>query len=188
MDAFKATWRKPIGFASSYRIFQPRVRRANGTTIEVLKELGGADKEILTVYNKVDQVDDPVTKANAQNLGRMFVPAPRRVSGSRPAESRKKLDEGEVTRDYLIPHEQYSVSSSRKEACLRRRWLKRSQRQGNAKRKLGYQIKEFLDPSKEEEIRLVVFVFSEVDQGDAEHIGRIQKTPVMQKEVIPATI
>ena len=81
------------------------------TTIEVLKELGGADKEILTVYNKVDQVDDPVTKANAQNLvGECSFLSAKTGFGIEGLLEliENKLDEGEVTRDYLIPHEQYS--------------------------------------------------------------------------------
>ena len=71
VDAFKATLEEALVADLLLHIVDlsnPEFAEQMETTIEVLEELGGADKEILTVYNKVDQVDDPVTKANAQNL------------------------------------------------------------------------------------------------------------------------
>jgi GTP-binding protein HflX len=40
----------------------PRVLEFYGTTMKVLSELGAADKQTLTVFNKIDLIDDPLTK------------------------------------------------------------------------------------------------------------------------------
>jgi GTP-binding protein HflX len=46
-------------------------------TIEVLQELGAEDKEVITVYNKADLLDDPVLKARLESAtpGALFVSA-----------------------------------------------------------------------------------------------------------------
>jgi len=61
-------------------------------TIEVLQELGAEDKEVLTVYNKVDLLDDPVVKARlaAATPNALFVSA---GAGMGIDQLRKKLDE-----------------------------------------------------------------------------------------------
>jgi GTP-binding protein HflX len=41
----------------------PRVLEFHGTTLKVLSELGAQEKRTLTVFNKIDQVDDPLTMA-----------------------------------------------------------------------------------------------------------------------------
>ena len=96
VDAFKATLEEALVADLLLHIVDlsnPEFAEQMETTIEVLKELGGADKEILTVYNKVDQVDDPVTKANAQNLvGECSFLKPRRVSGSRACSNSSKTN------------------------------------------------------------------------------------------------
>ena len=121
VDAFKATLEEALVADLLLHIVDlsnPEFAEQMETTIEVLKELGGADKEILTVYNKVDQVDDPVTKANAQNLvGECSFLSAKTGFGIEGLLEliENKLDEGEVTRDYLIPHEQYSLVSKLRE-------------------------------------------------------------------------
>ena len=41
----------------------PRVLEFHGTTMKVLKELGADLKKTLTVFNKIDRVEDPITRA-----------------------------------------------------------------------------------------------------------------------------
>ena len=45
----------------------PRVLEFHGTTMKVLEELGADTKKTLTVFNKIDRVTDPLTKAMLRN-------------------------------------------------------------------------------------------------------------------------
>jgi GTP-binding protein HflX len=45
----------------------PRVLEFYGTTMKVLHELGADHKKTLTVFNKIDRVDDPITRAMLRN-------------------------------------------------------------------------------------------------------------------------
>lgn len=45
----------------------PRVLEFYGTTMKVLSELGADTKKTLVVFNKIDQVDDPLTRAMLRN-------------------------------------------------------------------------------------------------------------------------
>ncbi len=117
VDAFKATLEEALVADLLLHIVDlsnPEFAKQMETTVEVLKELGGADKEILTVYNKVDRVDDPVTKANAKILvGECSFLSAKTGFGIESLLEliENKLDEGEVARDYLIQHELYSMVS-----------------------------------------------------------------------------
>ena len=154
VDAFKATLEEALVADLLLHVVDlsnPEFAKQMETTVEVLKELGGADKEILTVYNKVDQTDDPLTKIKAQNLASecSFISA---KTGQGIDELlgviEKKLDEGEDVHDYLIPHDQYSlVSKLREQGSL----LSEEVVEGGVVVKatprgnLAYQIKGFLD-------------------------------------------
>ena len=45
----------------------PRVLEFYGTTMKVLTELGADQKKTLTVFNKIDKVEDPITRAMLRN-------------------------------------------------------------------------------------------------------------------------
>jgi GTP-binding protein HflX len=45
----------------------PRVLEFYGTTMKVLNELGADHKKTLTVFNKIDRVEDPITRAMLRN-------------------------------------------------------------------------------------------------------------------------
>jgi len=157
VDAFKATLEEALVADLLLHVVDlsnPEFAKQMETTVEVLKELGGADKEILTVYNKVDQADDPLTKIKAQNLISecSFISA---KTGQGIEELlgviEKKLDEGEDVHDYLIPHDQYSlVSKLREQGSL----LSEEVVEGGVVVKatprgnLAYQIKGFIDCSR----------------------------------------
>lgn len=157
VDAFKATLEEALVADLLLHVVDlsnPEMEKQMETTVEVLEELGGGDKEILTVYNKVDQAPDPLTKIKARNL----VPECSFISAktSQGIEGlleliEKKLDEGEDVHDYLIPHDQYSlVSKLREQGSL----LSEEVVEGGVVVKaaprgnLAYRIKEFLDHSQ----------------------------------------
>ena len=45
----------------------PRVLEFHGTTMKVLEDLGTDTKKTITVFNKIDRVTDPLTKAMLRN-------------------------------------------------------------------------------------------------------------------------
>jgi len=156
VDAFKATLEEALVADLLLHIVDlsnPEFAKQMETTVEVLKELGGADKEILTVYNKVDRVDDPVTKANAKILvGECSFLSAKTGFGIESLLEliENKLDEGEAARDYLIPHELYSlVSKLREQGSLLAEEVVETgvSVKATPRGSLAYQIKEFLDPS-----------------------------------------
>ena len=157
VDAFKATLEEALVADLLLHIVDlsnPEMEKQMETTVEVLRELGGGDKEILTVYNKVDQAVDPLTKIKARN----FVPECSFIS-AKTGEGieglleliEKKLDEGEDVHDYLIPHDQYSLVSKLREQgsllseeVVEAGMVVKAAPRGN----LAYLVKEFLDHSK----------------------------------------
>lgn len=156
VDAFKATLEEALVADLLLHVVDlsnPEFAKQMETTVEVLRELGGADKEILTVYNKVDQADDPLSKIKAQNLvcESSFISAKTGQGIEGLLELiEKKLDEGEDALDYLIPHDQYSlVSKLREQGSL----LSEEVVEGGVVVKatprgnLAYQIKGFLENS-----------------------------------------
>jgi len=64
IEAFKATLEEAVLADFLIHVVDataPEVERFHDTTLEVLKELGAEDKEIVTVLNKIDLVTDPAT-------------------------------------------------------------------------------------------------------------------------------
>jgi len=62
VEAFKATLEEAVLADFLVHILdasEPELERLSGTTLEVMAELGAADKPVLTVLNKVDLVEDP---------------------------------------------------------------------------------------------------------------------------------
>jgi GTP-binding protein HflX len=85
----------------------PRVLEFHATTMKVLEELGADAKKTLTVFNKIDRVEDPVTRAALRNAhpGALFVSV---HSGEGLEALVERLGEfvGEESRELLleIPH------------------------------------------------------------------------------------
>lgn len=153
VDAFKATLEEALVADLLLHVVDlsnPEFAEQMETTVEVLKELGGADKEILTVYNKVDQAEDSLMKINARNLVTecSFISAKTSQGIDELLELiEKKLDEGEDANDYLIPHDQYSlVSKLREQGSLLSEEVVDSGVcvKATPRGSLAYQIKEFL--------------------------------------------
>jgi GTP-binding protein HflX len=66
IEAFKATLEEAVLADFLIHVLDavaPENQRFHDTTLEVLKELGAADKEVITVLNKIDLVTDPVALA-----------------------------------------------------------------------------------------------------------------------------
>jgi GTP-binding protein HflX len=157
VDAFKATLEEALVADLLLHVVDlssPEFDKQMDTTIEVLKELGGGDKEILTVYNKVDQAADPLTKAKAKNLAPncSFISAKTGEGIEGLLELMEiKLEDGEEVHDYLIPHAQYSLVSKLREQgsllseeVVERGVVVKAAPRGN----LAYLVKEFLDHSQ----------------------------------------
>ncbi len=79
VEAFKATLEEAVLADFLVHVLDatsPEIERFHDTTLEVLQELGAEDKEIITVLNKIDRVEDPEALAS---LDRKF-PAALHVS------------------------------------------------------------------------------------------------------------
>jgi GTP-binding protein HflX len=115
VDAFKATLEEALVAdflihvvdLSSGEVFDQME-----TTLEVLDELGIVEKKIITVFNKVDLVDDEIERASA----RFKVPDAIFVSATTgeglealTAVFEDALREGVVERKYLVPHDRYDL-------------------------------------------------------------------------------
>lgn len=95
VEAFKSTLEEAV--LADFIILlldtsNPYLEDHRETTIEVLSELGSGDKEVITLFNKMDMVDDPVLLARlkAANPGAIFISA---KSGAGLDELQRRLDE-----------------------------------------------------------------------------------------------
>ncbi|MCC5841918.1 MAG: GTPase HflX [Opitutales bacterium] len=126
VDAFKATLEEAV--VADYLIHvldasHPEVTRHAETTLSVLKELGAADKHIITVYNKVDQIpleDRPLRAGKGGSAqegfgtnGRpdVFYVSARSGQGLGCLASRlDDLIRGSVeVAEFFIPHDRYEI-------------------------------------------------------------------------------
>ncbi|MEJ6524008.1 MAG: GTPase HflX [Opitutales bacterium] len=125
IDAFKATLEEALVANLLLHIVDfsyPEFEEHLNTTQDVLKELGAEDKEILTVYNKIDQGDHGMTKLKA----RLLTPDCIFVS-CKTGEGIKellqviedKLNRSVATLNYLIPHHRYDlIAKLREQGCI----------------------------------------------------------------------
>lgn len=121
VDAFKATLEEALVsnlllhvVDLSHQEFEKHMQ----TTLEVLKELGAEDKEILTVYNKIDRTDDQWKRLKARNQKETgaFISCRTGEGIDELLEIiESKLDEGQAVRSYLVPHEKYALVSRLRE-------------------------------------------------------------------------
>jgi GTP-binding protein HflX len=115
VEAFKATLEEAV--VSDFLIHvvdasSPEAARHHATTLEVLDELGAHDARVLTVFNKVDRLADPLRHAElkAQFPGALFISA---HSGLGLAALLDRFEAGledeTVALTLLIPHSRYDL-------------------------------------------------------------------------------
>jgi GTPase len=113
VDSFKATLEEALVADLLLHVVDlsnPDFDKQMHTTTEVLRELGAQEKGILTVYNKIDQVDNPFIKTRARDLA-----SPCSFISSKSGEgveslillAESMLEDREIPKDYLVPHNQY---------------------------------------------------------------------------------
>ncbi len=114
VEAFKATLEEVIVADLLIHVLDatsPQFERHRATTLEVLAELGAADRPMLTVFNKTDAAD-PARLREARRLepGALFISA---KTGAGLDELRQACDEavgrGMDSTELLVPHDRYDV-------------------------------------------------------------------------------
>jgi GTPase len=114
VEAFKATLEEVIVADLLIHVLDatsPQFERHRATTLEVLAELGAADRPMLTVFNKTDAAD-PARLREARRLepGALFISA---KTGAGLDELRQACDEavgrGLDSTELLVPHDRYDV-------------------------------------------------------------------------------
>lgn len=115
VDAFKATLEEAV--VSSFLIqvldvSNPEVEAHMGTTLSVLKELGASEKKILTVFNKIDLLEDTEKQVDLslKYPKALFVSVHTGKDIPRLLELIETIVENNFTQlQLLIPHERYDL-------------------------------------------------------------------------------
>ena len=125
IDAFKATLEEALVADLLLHVVDfscPEFETHLNTTIEVLNELGAADKEVITVYNKIDQGELVMSRLRAQSLTPqcVFVSC---KTGEGMTELlslvEQELNRRHETWRYKIPHHRYElVAKLREQGCV----------------------------------------------------------------------
>lgn len=125
IDAFKATLEEALVADLLLHVVDfscPEFEAHLNTTIEVLNELGSADKEVITVYNKIDQGELVMSRLRAQSLTPqcVFVSC---KTGEGMTELlslvEQELNRSHETCRYKIPHHRYElVAKLREQGCV----------------------------------------------------------------------
>ena len=125
IDAFKATLEEALVANLLLHVIDfscSEFEEHLNTTNEVLEELGAEDKEILTVYNKIDQGDQVMTRLKAKALTPdcIFVSC---KTGEGIQELlqiiEERLNKSVVSTKYSIPHQRYDlVAKLREQGCI----------------------------------------------------------------------
>lgn len=125
IDAFKATLEEALVADLLLHVVDfscPEFEAHLNTTIEVLNELGSADKEVITVYNKIDQGELVMSRLRAQSLTPqcVFVSC---KTGEGMTELlslvEQELNRSHETWRYKIPHHRYElVAKLREQGCV----------------------------------------------------------------------
>jgi len=125
IDAFKATLEEAIVADLLLHIVDfscPEFEEHLNTTRDVLEELGASDKEILTVYNKIDQGDGVMTQLKAQSLTSDCVFLSCKTGqgvGALLEIVEERLSQSVESMKYLIPHNRYDlVAKLREQGCI----------------------------------------------------------------------
>ena len=154
IDAFKATLEEALVADLLLHVVDfscPEFEEHLQTTSHVLEELGASNKEILTVYNKIDHGDQVMSRLKAQ----LITPDCHFISCKSGeginhllSKLEDKLNKEFETESYSIPHQRYDlISKLREQGCICAEEI-----DGNGYRimasprgKLANLIKEFLD-------------------------------------------
>lgn len=125
IDAFKATLEEALVADLLLHVVDfscPEFEAHLNTTIEVLNELSAADKEVITVYNKIDQGELVMSRLRAQSLTPqcVFVSC---KTGEGMTELlslvEQELNRSHETCRYKIPHHRYElVAKLREQGCV----------------------------------------------------------------------
>ena len=125
IDAFKATLEEALVADLLLHVVDfscPEFEAQLNTTIEVLSELGASDKEVITVYNKIDQGEQVMSRLRAQSLTPqcVFVSC---KTGEGMSELlclvEQELSKRIETGCYKIPHHRYElVAKLREQGCV----------------------------------------------------------------------
>ncbi len=127
VEAFKATLEEALVADFLIHVVDtssPEAAAHHATTMAVLAELGADRARILTVFNKIDRVDDPlrITELKAQFPGAIFLSAHTRAGMDvLLARLEDLVAEETVLQTLLIPHSRYDLISRLHEAGAVRR-------------------------------------------------------------------
>ncbi len=122
VEAFKATLEEAL--VSTFLIHlvdasSPDAQAHHATTMQVLAELGADKKDILTVYNKVDQIDDPnrLAMLRADHPDALFISAKTGKGLETLFDKCEEMLEAQGRHlALLIPHERYDLINKLHEA------------------------------------------------------------------------
>ena len=115
VDAFKATLEEAV--VSNFLIHvldvnSPEVEAHEATTLNVLKELGAQEKQIITVFNKIDELWDPSTRVelSMRHPGAIFISAHTGEGLDVLLERIESIIEADFAQlRMLIPHNRYDL-------------------------------------------------------------------------------
>lgn len=154
IDAFKATLEEALVADLLLNVVDfscPEFEEHLQTTSHVLKELGASNKEILTVYNKIDHGDQIMTRLKAQ----LITPDCHFIScksgeGMNQLLStlEDRLNQEFEMESYSIPHQRYDlISKLREQGCICSEEINGDgyRIMASPRGKLANSIKEFLD-------------------------------------------
>ncbi|MBT3666806.1 MAG: GTPase HflX [Opitutae bacterium] len=125
IDAFKATLEEALVADLLLHVVDfscPEFEEQLNTTIKVLEELGAAEKEVITVYNKIDQGEQVMSRLRAKSLTSKCVFISCKSGDGMP--DLLKLVEQELNgkveiASYKIPHNRYElVAKLREQGCV----------------------------------------------------------------------
>ena len=127
VDAFKATLEEALVadfLVHVVDLFSGELAEQMETTLAVLKDLGTSEKKIITVFNKMDLLENEWEQQNArfQDSEGIFLSASTGFGLKELIEAFEQLlDEGCLEREYLVPHDRYDlVARVRREGCVRK--------------------------------------------------------------------
>ncbi len=126
VDAFRATLEETLVADLLLHVVDlsnPRFEEQMKTTLAVLDELGASEKNMVTVFNKLDLVDSETTGIRARVLdGKAIFVSCSKKRGLRELANAvdEILDCGSALKQYFIPHKDYSlIAKLKREGCLK---------------------------------------------------------------------
>ena len=116
VDAFKATLEEAVladFLVHVVDVSNPEFEQQKATTLEVLKELGADEKQIVTVYNKIDLCPSlPLACQDGKQLDRVAVSAVSGAGLDRLLEVfERQLEDRMLTVNLMVPFDRYDLIS-----------------------------------------------------------------------------